>query len=96
MFFLVLTFAGSRGSCLNTRSLARVFKHQSRDPTSINVRKSHDLNKDFAASNSFAKRIPMQECSIMLHFILVFTICNSTLAMGFPEYIGLIRRWVGH
>ena len=27
MFFHALTFARSRGSCLNTRLLARVFKH---------------------------------------------------------------------
>ena len=27
-FFHALTFAGSRGSCLNTRPLGRVFKHR--------------------------------------------------------------------
>ena len=31
MFFHALTFAGSRGSCLNTRPLGRVFKHRPRD-----------------------------------------------------------------
>ena len=39
MFFHALTFAGSRGSCLNTRSLSRVFKHRPRDPASVNAMK---------------------------------------------------------
>ena len=30
--FHALTFAGSTGSCLNTRALGRVFKHQPRGP----------------------------------------------------------------
>ena len=37
--FYALTFAGSRGSCLNTRSLGRVFKHRPRDPASVNAMK---------------------------------------------------------
>ena len=37
MFFHALIFAGSRGSCLNTRSLGRVFKHGPRDPASVNA-----------------------------------------------------------
>ena len=39
MFFHALTFAGSRGSCLNTRPLGRVFKHRLRDPASVNAMK---------------------------------------------------------
>ena len=31
-----------------------------------------------------------RECSIMLHFILVFTVCKS-FHSGFPEYKGLIN-----
>ena len=37
MFFIALTFAGSRGSCLNTRQLGRVFKNRTRDPASVNA-----------------------------------------------------------
>ena len=36
MFVNVLTFAGGRGSCLNTRPLGRVFKHLPRDPNETN------------------------------------------------------------
>ena len=36
-FFHALTFAGSRGSCLNTRLLGQVFKHRPRDPASVNA-----------------------------------------------------------
>ena len=39
MFFHALTFARSRGSCLNTRPLGRVFKHCSRDQASVNAMK---------------------------------------------------------
>ena len=39
MFFHALTFAGSRGSCLNTRLLDRVFKHSPSDPASVNAKK---------------------------------------------------------
>ena len=39
MFFHVLTVAGSRGSCLNTRQLGRVFKHRPRDPASVKAMK---------------------------------------------------------
>ena len=39
MFFHALTFAGSRGSCLNTRLLGGVFKHRPRDPASVNAMK---------------------------------------------------------
>ena len=38
-FFHALTFVGSRGSCLNTRPLGRVFKHRPRDPASVNAMK---------------------------------------------------------
>ena len=37
MFFHALTFAVSRGSCLNTSPLGRVFKNLPRDPASINA-----------------------------------------------------------
>ena len=40
MFFHALTFAGSRGSCLNTRPLGRVFKHRLGDPASVNAMRS--------------------------------------------------------
>ena len=36
-FFHALRFAGSRGSCLNTRPLGRVFKHRLRKPASVNA-----------------------------------------------------------
>ena len=39
MFFHALTFAGSRGSCLNMRPLGRVFKYRPRDPASVNAMK---------------------------------------------------------
>ena len=39
MFFHALTFAGSRGSCLNARPLGREVKHRPRDPASVNAMK---------------------------------------------------------
>ena len=39
MFFHVLTFSGSRESCLNMRLLGGVFKHLLRDPSSVNEMK---------------------------------------------------------
>ena len=39
MFFHALTFAGSRGCCLNTRPTGRVFKHLPRHPASVNAKK---------------------------------------------------------
>ena len=39
MFFHAFIFAGSQGSCLDTRSLGRVFKHHPRDPASLNAMK---------------------------------------------------------
>ena len=39
MFFHALSFAGSRGSCLNKRPIGRVFKHRPRDPASVNAMK---------------------------------------------------------
>ena len=38
-FFHALTFAGSRGRCLNSRPIGRVFKHLPRDPVSVNAMK---------------------------------------------------------
>ena len=35
MVFHALTFAGSRGSCLNTRPPGRVFKYLPRDPANV-------------------------------------------------------------
>ena len=37
MFFHALIFARSQGSCLDTRSLGRVFKHRPSDPASLNA-----------------------------------------------------------
>ena len=37
--FHALIFAGSRGCCLNTRPIGRVFKHLPRDPASVNAMK---------------------------------------------------------
>ena len=37
--FYALTFARSRGSCLNTRPLGQVFKHRQRDLASVNAMK---------------------------------------------------------
>ena len=39
MFFHALTFAGSRGRCLNMRPIGRVLKHFSRDPASVSAMK---------------------------------------------------------
>ena len=39
MIFHALIFAGSQGSCLDMRSLGRVFKHRPRDPASLNAMK---------------------------------------------------------
>ena len=39
MFFHAFTFAGSRGSCLNTKPLGGVFKHRPRDPAIVNAMK---------------------------------------------------------
>ena len=39
MFYHALTYAGSGGSCLNTRPLEQVFKHRQRDPASVNAMK---------------------------------------------------------
>ena len=39
MFFHALTFAGSRGCCLNTRPIGRVIKHLPRDPANVNAMK---------------------------------------------------------
>ena len=37
--FHSLTFAGFQRSCLNMKSLGRVFKHRPRDPESVNAMK---------------------------------------------------------
>ena len=37
MFFHALTFAGSRGRCLNRRPLGPALKHRPRDPASVNA-----------------------------------------------------------
>ena len=39
MFFHALTFAGSQGSCLNSRPLGQVLKHLPRDPEIVNAMK---------------------------------------------------------
>ena len=39
MFFHALTFAGSRGYCLNTRPIGRVFKHLPMDAASVDAMK---------------------------------------------------------
>ena len=39
MFFHTFTFAGSRGSCLNTRPIGGVFKHLPRDQVSVKAMK---------------------------------------------------------
>ena len=39
MIFHALTFAGSRGRCLNTRPLGPVLKHVPMDPASVNAMK---------------------------------------------------------
>ena len=39
MFFHALAFAGSRGSCLNTRPLGRVFKRRQRGPANVKALK---------------------------------------------------------
>ena len=39
MFFHALTFAGSRGRCLNTKLIGPVLNHLLRDPASVNEMK---------------------------------------------------------
>ena len=39
MFFHALTFAGSRGCCLNMTPTGPVFKHLPREPASVNAMK---------------------------------------------------------
>ena len=39
MLFHALTFAGSRGKCLNTKPIGRLLKHLPRDPASVNKMK---------------------------------------------------------
>ena len=39
MFVHALTFAGSKGSCVNTRPLGGVFKHHPRDLANVNEMK---------------------------------------------------------
>ena len=39
MFFHALTFAGSRGCCLNKRRIGRVFKHLLKDLANVNAMK---------------------------------------------------------
>ena len=48
MFFHALTFAGSRGSCLNMRSLGRMLKHLPRGLANVNALKCNavDVNKN--------------------------------------------------
>ena len=53
MFFHSLTFAGSRGSCLNKMPLCRVFKHRLRDPASVNAMKQTFVIIILAYSTSF-------------------------------------------
>ena len=50
VFFHVLTFAGSRGSCLKRRPLGRVFKHRPRDSSSVNAMKQTCANVMLAYS----------------------------------------------
>ena len=57
MFFHALTFAGSRGSCLNIRTLGRVFKHRPRDPESVNAMKQHEHIRWRAIANPRALEI---------------------------------------
>ena len=64
MFFHALTFGRSRGSCLNTRPFQCNVMHANQCPVYAfsckshvqTAHESHDLNMDFAASNT-----PMQE-----------------------------------
>ena len=39
MFFYALTFAKSRGRCLNMRPIGQVIKHLQKDPASVNAMK---------------------------------------------------------
>ena len=41
MFFHALTFAGSHGSCLNTRPIGRMLKHLPRDEASVNANETN-------------------------------------------------------
>ena len=74
MFFHALTFAGSRGCCLNTRPIGRVFKHLPRDPASVNAMKQTCVIVILAYftlfhPNSQGKRCLNIKLSIFLHWI---------------------------
>ena len=62
MFFHALTFAGSRGCCLNTRAHFKYFQVQTHAQT---ARESPDLNMDFRSFDNGCKqlyeKISMQE-----------------------------------
>ena len=81
MFFHALTFAGSRGSCLNTRPLGRVFKHRPRDPASVNAMKQTCaivIDPDFP---SVADEIAEPRPDINIKFT-VFTVSKKFYYIG--------------
>ena len=47
MFFLALTFAGSRGSCFNMRLQAECSNHLLRDPANVNCNET-DMGDRFS------------------------------------------------
>ena len=78
MFLHALTFAGSRGSNLNTRPLGRVFKHLPVVPASVNEMKqtcgiiilAYLSDSNHRSTESTAK-------TLKYHLTLVFSIQNG-------------------
>ena len=72
MFFHALTFAGSQGSCLNSRPLGREFKHLSRDPANVNAMKCTCMivilayfNSSFKLHKNALKLLKLQFCMLL-------------------------------
>ena len=73
-FFHTLTFAGSRGSCLNTRPIGGMFKHLPRDQVSVKAMKQTCVIVILAYFTWFRpiphwKRYKTIKTSIFLHWI---------------------------
>ena len=86
MFFHALTFARSRGSCLNMRPTGRVLKHLPRDPASVYAMKQTCVIVIFAyftlfQLNSHRKLCQNIKMSIFLHWI---SLNKMASAVNFP------------
>ena len=92
MFFHALTFAGSRGSCLNRRPQGRVFKRLPREPANVNTMKQmcdrYSCILPDSSLNSYQKRRKVNK--IIIHRTLNLVVQNGvglqnrTSKMSFP------------